>query len=399
MDVTDVSADVEPLLDLVVGTQAGADTLVTGVLDDTVLIEVAEAGVEGGTVRAAVDTEAVILSKGGLVGHALPIVGLEPVGLATVLIRDCKTEGRGRVELAVGADELLASGNGIDLVPEILDHILVGLDVGLLEGHTLVVVVVVEEHRVRGLVVLGGIGDGLIVLDGTGVHAPLGVEVDDGVAAAAFLGGDEDDAGGAASAVEGCRSGVLKDGHRLDVTLGDVGKGCGIGRSVHDDERVCACVHGGDTADLDASGSGSRGAGAASHLEAGDGTDKGVGHVRGLALGDLLGFHDGRRAGEGLAGCRTESDYDGLVEGLGIRGKGHVDGPSALNRDLLGNVTDRREDEGTVGRNADGIITVCVRADTCHRPLQLDGCERNRLAVVGVRHDTRHRDVLAECQS
>ena len=63
MGVADITADLEPLLGLIIGLEAGGDTLVTGVLDDTVLVEVVDAGIITGPAVTTVYIDVVFLTE------------------------------------------------------------------------------------------------------------------------------------------------------------------------------------------------------------------------------------------------------------------------------------------------------------------------------------------------
>ena len=333
--ITHVAAQAQPLLHLVVCLEADRQALVAGVGDDTVVVEVTQAGVEGGLVGAAVHAHVVFLAHGLAIGIVGPAVRLQPVGLTGILVLEGIAQRGGGVQLAVHAHQLLAFRNGIDLVTQVLEHILVGLEVGLLHGHTTIIVVVVVEHGVGSLIVFGRVSDGVVVHDGAGVHTPAGIEVYDGIIVFGAPGGDQDDAGGAAGAVQGGGSGVLEDGDTFNIALGDIGKGSGVGGAVNNHQRIRTGIHGGDTADVDGTGTCTRSTGGASDLQTGHLAHQSVGDVGGLATLQVLRLDDGRGAGKGFPGGGAEGNHDGLVQEIGILFQDDVDDALAVHRDIL----------------------------------------------------------------
>ena len=389
---TDVRADSDPLLHLVVGPDAGGETLVTGVLDDTVLIEITEGGIEVTAVGTAVDGDVVVLTDGVLVSELGPVVRLQIVGLTVELVRTA--EGGVRVQLAVGTDQVLAFRNREHVVTEVVHHIAVracesvrGRGAGREE--------IIVQRGIVSLVELAGLGDNVVVLDAAAVHTHAHVHIDLRVAGTAALGGHEDDAGGATGAVQGGGSRILQDGDALDVTLRDVGQAGRIRSAVDDDERIGRSGQGGNTADVDATAAGTRGAGGTLHLETGHLADQGVGNIGRRALLQFIGFHHGRGAGEGLLRGRTESDDDGFVQQIGVLFHDDVDDTTSFHRNLLADEADVRDGQDGVRRSVDGVSAICTGNDAIAGTVNDHRCSfKGGSREVG--HRTADGDILRE---
>ena len=389
---TDVRADSDPLLHLVVGPDAGGETLVTGVLDDTVLIEITEGGIEVTAVGTAVDGNVVVLTDGVLVSELGPVVRLQIVGLTVELVRTA--EGGVRVQLAVAADQILAFRERIDIVTELVHHVAVracesvrGRGAGREE--------IIVQRGIVSLVELAGLGDDVVVLDAAAVHAHAHVHIDLRVAGTAALGGHEDDAGGATGTVQGGGSRILQDGDALDVTLRDVGQAGRIRSAVDDDERIGRSGQGGDTADVDATAAGTRGAGGTLHLETGHLADQGVGNIGRRALLQFIGFHHGRGAGEGLLRGRTESDDDGFVQQIGVLFHDDVDDTASFHRNLLADEADVRDGQDGVRRSVDGVSAIRTGNDAIAGTVNDHRCSfKGGSRQVG--HRTADGDILRE---
>ena len=330
--ITHVGGELEPRLRLVVRLEAGGKTLVARKFDHAVLVEVVHVGIEGAFVHRSRCTDVVLLTEGGVVGSVAPVVVRQVVGLSVRLVG---TTQRGvRVQLAVGADEQLSVGHGVDVVAQVVEHVLVRLLVCLCRSRPTVGEVAVVLS-VEGLVVEPRVGDGLIVLHRTGVGTPLHVDIDLGDLVLAGLCRDDDDTGGTARTVEGSGSGVLEDGHRLDVLLRDVVQRGAVGRSVDDDKGLGLRVERGDTADLELGVfRPARRAHAAAQLESRRTAHEGIGHVGRHVLRQFFRTEHGCRPGERRLLLCTESDDHHFIELLGVCLQFHTD-ESLTDGDLL----------------------------------------------------------------
>ena len=230
------------------------------------------------------------------------------------------------------------------------------------------------------LVILRGRGDHVVLLQRFRVDAPLGVDRHDGVARLRLFGGDHNHAVGAAGAVQSVRSGVLEDGHRLDVVRVQVVQVAFIGHAIHNPERLLAGVDRTETADADRGGLAeiSRRAGG---LHTGHAADQSRRHVGGLHLGNLIRFYDGSRTGESLFLCRTEGHDDHIVDRLRILLHRDVDPGFSGDRQLLRLKTDKRHHERAVHRSRKRILAGRVGRGPQRGPIYNDGRACNRMSV------------------
>ena len=107
---TDVGTNREPLGHLVFSVEAGVEALEARTLDDTLIVEIAEAAEIVEAVVGTRDAHVVLLAELGVESLVLPVVGRIEIGAVAVAQR-----GVG-IELAIGADEVLTRGHGPDAV-------------------------------------------------------------------------------------------------------------------------------------------------------------------------------------------------------------------------------------------------------------------------------------------
>ena len=389
--VADIGGEADPVLDLILGVQTGGVALVTGVIDDTAVVQVADCAVVVETVRGAAGGDVVLLTDGIVEGLLVPVVRLIvvlAVGIAELGVR---------VDLEVGTDELLAVGNGIDLVAQtavlVVEEDPVSVSVGLGDGVAGVEVLVVP-HLVEGLVVLCGIADHVVLGNQAGVDTVTGVKTHLGFAALTALGGDEDDAVGSTVTVDSGSGSILQDGHRLDIVGVDVGDGALVRGAVHDDKRGGARAHGADTADADGRAAAGRVTAGGDDLHTRGRAGEGTRHLGGQFLGDGLAAHHRCGTREGALGGSTVSDDDGLVQHLAVRLEADIHLRPAADLHALGKITHSRDIERSVGGCVDGVSTVCVRGGTGHGTLDHDRSKRDTLACLRITNRTRHPDIL-----
>ncbi len=280
-------ADFEPFLGLVFGSHASRQTVVVGVFDDTFVAEVAYRTVEVEAFGTAGDREVVFLTETVAVSFLGPVIGSDVVRAVVV------AEGGGRVELAVGADHLLACGEGIELVAgtESGIEVRVGLEVCAHCGNIfLVVEVTVAESLVSHLSVHGGALYGAVTVNLARVATPAGVKGDAGIALLTTLGGDENHTVGTAGTVKSGGGGVLENGHGLDIHSVESGDIAIERHTVNYIKRSGRTVDGTDTADTHfRSGTGL--AVGLKHLYTGNITGKRCNSVGNEASLNLVGFH------------------------------------------------------------------------------------------------------------
>ena len=397
MRVGEVTAHLQPLLGLVVRAQSRRVALVARAVDDTRVVEVTQRCVEVRAVRSARYVDVVLLTeRGRLVDLVEPVVGLEHV-LLSVVGHHATLLGQ-RVELAVGADQVLAFGIGHDVVAQTAGGVrrqqLIGCQVGL---HGVVAVyerVVVVEGLVVVLVVLTCVVHDVVVLQGAGVDTPLAVEGHGGITGLGALGRHHDDTVGTAGTVQGVRGGILQDADRLDVGRVQVVDIAFVGHAVNDPQRRLVGIQRAVTADVDRL-TGTRATRSRVELYTGDLADQGILYVGRLRLDQVVRLDDFGRSGEGLFLGRTECHDDHVVDRLRIFLQRYV------NRGLAGNgnqhvrIAHERHLQGAVCRGRERVAAVhaCGRADM--RAVNQDRRADNRVAFR-VGNCTRDLPVLSD---
>ena len=235
-----------------------------------------------------------------------------------------------------------------------------------------------------------------------GVDMPVGGEADARTSACAFAGCDDDHTVRSARTVDGgCRS-IFQHGHLLDVLRVDHGQGVcacatalvGLGHTVDNDKRIVGVVdrQRGTAADADLTvacrvttieGHGHTGA-CADQKILGRGSDTGF---------DVVGLDDGNRTGGVALLDDTVTDGYDFFQHYGIFGELNVDFRAAFDSDILCVIADIRENEGAVGVDIDGVITVYVSGRAVGRALGKHTCTDEGLTGRGS-HGTCDRDLL-----
>ena len=360
LGVGHVGTDLEPVLGLVVSLQTGGQTLVVGLLGDTVVVQVADGGEVGQAVLSTGDGERVLLTETLAVHLIGPVVGLHHEVAELVALDGV------RVELAVTADGVFASGEGVGLIAQTaggdVEQVVVCTHVSLFsrQGKAVGGDIVVIESFVVLLVVGAGIGEGVVLLESLGVETDLGVEGHHGLADLTLLGGDHDHTVGATGAVQGVGSRILEDGHGLDIARGDVVHVAVVRHTVDDDERILTCVDGGDTTHADGS-VGTRSAAGGDQLDTSHLAGESVRGAGDLRKGKLLIVEHLGGTGKGFLRGLTEGHDDGLGKHLGISLEGDIDDRTSGHGNLQRLETKAGEGKGAIGRDRNTVVTVDIR--------------------------------------
>ena len=176
--VRHVAAYLHPRLHLVVGLQAGGQTLHVRLLRDTFVAQVAQRNIVRTFIAGSVDREVVFLTQASARTQVFPVVRHQQV-VHAVIVDDVAQRSVG-VQLAVLSDEELAFGYIIYHVAQTTvtgrtGNVVVGHDPGLLRGHAHGVGIIVCHGLVVLFVVLAGVGDDVIVLQSARVGTPFGI--------------------------------------------------------------------------------------------------------------------------------------------------------------------------------------------------------------------------------
>ena len=249
---------------------------------------------------------------------------------------------------------------------------------------------------------------GHLVLFGNGRYSYGCIEVQVSLAGFSALGSDDDHTVGGAGAIQGSGGGILQHRDGLNVLGVDAGQdagggvgiagilgiaGAGGGHTVNHIQRIGRGIERACTTDAEGSGR-TRLTGSGAHLQTGHLALQGLLHGRHGLLGQFLGTHHGGRSGIGtLLGC-TIGDYNGLVNEFSARRKFYVQILLALHRNLHGFVSDGGEDKDTVRSDGNGVGAVKLGDNTCSRAAYDNGCTGNRIARLGIRDRSFHRDIL-----
>ena len=165
--------------------------------------------------------------------------------------------------------------------------------------------------------------------------------------------------------------------------------------AVDDPQRIVAGVDGGDTADADLGG-GTRLAGVTGHLDTGHLTGEELVHGSDRRLGEAVVLKGTHRTGVGFAADSTVRNDDRFLKHLGVGLEVHVDDGAAVHGNLDGLETEAADDERTVGRDRNTVITESIRHGIDGRAaLELHGCAGHDISGT-FPHDAGHLHVLCE---
>ena len=183
MRIVHVGAELQPRLGLVVHTCVSCIALHVRVIYDTVILQIAERCVCGNPVGSPGYAGIVLLAERCPVCGLCPVIRLDVEFLA--VIDDSASDGGSRVHLAVDTDELLSVRDIEYLISESAVvcgayHYAVRFRVSVCLAHS-GAEVVVSQCVVLSLVVERRVLYVVVVPYCPGVHAPLGIHIDDGV--------------------------------------------------------------------------------------------------------------------------------------------------------------------------------------------------------------------------
>ena len=181
-----------------------------------------------------------------------PVIWGEGIELAVVI--NTVAQGGIRVQAAVGTDEILSLWNGIDHIAQStlvagFAHGFIGSDMSIESRHALVAYIIIIESLVIGFVILGRVGDAVIIDGGTTVAAPLSLKADGSLLSLTLLGGNHDNTIGTTGTIEGVRCRILQHGDTLYIVRVEVVPAAIVWSTIHDNERRCSSVDGTEATD------------------------------------------------------------------------------------------------------------------------------------------------------
>ena len=221
-----------------------------------------------------------------------------PVVRRIVVVSVAVTRSGIGIELAVETDEVLTIGHAKSALTQSTPDAVIGIAVGCEYIAAKIAIHVASgiERAIERLEVFAGIGDNVVIAQGTRVATPASVKSDLRSTFFTFLGGNHDDTIGAASTIEGCRSGILEHGDALDIAGGDVAHRAVIGETVDHIKRSCGTVDRADAADEHARTYAGLAVGRHG-LHTGHLTGKCIGDIGHKSVLQLVGLNYGSRTG------------------------------------------------------------------------------------------------------
>ena len=207
--------------------------------------------------------------------------------------------------------------------------------------------------------------------------------VGDACCARTLLGRYEDDAVGTTGAVDGCRTGILQYGDRLDVLGGDVAEVTACDAVNHDEWAVGGCQRT-CTTHLDFSGGIRVGFGSCCNVKTCHLAGNQRHRVAGCTLVEVLLRDLNHRARDLLLGHRTVAHYDYFVQLGNVFAQ--CNGHTVLGRNFLGVETDVADHKGAalVALQLEVTVEVCHCSVGCS--FHQDTCANDGLACVVNNH-------------
>ena len=301
MGKVDVRAHLQPVLGLVICLNTGSISLEIRIIYDTLVLQIAQGSIVGHLVATARNTHVVFLTKRMAESLIHPVVRGKGIELAVVI--DTVAQGGIRVQAAVGTHKILSLRNGIDHIAQsalvaCLAHGFVGSHMRIESRHALVAYIIIIESLVIGFVILGRVGDAVVIDGGTTVAAPLSLKADGSLLCLTLLGGNHDDTIGTTGTIEGVGCRILQHGDTLHIVRVEVVPSAIVWSTIHDNERRCSGVDGTEATDGKRRGGCWR-TGCIGHLHTGYLALQSAEHIGKLLFLQEVAFYNARRTCEG----------------------------------------------------------------------------------------------------
>ena len=360
--VREVTTNLQPLLGLIVSAQTSRQTLHVRTVNDTRVVQVTHRSVEVGAIRSSSNIYVVLLAERCILVDLIePVVGLHPI-LLTIVGHLATLRSLG-VDLTVRTDQVLTLGVRHHVVAQttlvVREHVArspsISLSLRLAQSQRLVV----HHGSVIHLIVLASRVRYVIRLQGLRVDTPLAIERHNSVTNLSLLGRDHDHTVCTTSTIEGVRSCILQDRHRLDIGRVQVVDVTLIGHTVHYIQGRGTGIHRTNTANGQRL-TGTETTRSRRKLHTGYLTNEGVRYVRRLRLGDVVRLNHLCRTGEGLFLGRTEGNHDYIVDRLRVLVQRNCNVRLTGNLNGLRLITNERDLQRTIGRSRNGKATIGV---------------------------------------
>ena len=245
MRKVDIGTHLEPVLGLVICLDACGISLEIRVIDDTLVLQIAQGSIVSHLVAAARHAHVVFLAQGMAESLILPVVRHQGIKLSVVI--HTIAQGGVRVQSSIGTDEVFPIRHGIDkiaqatLVARGADGI-VGIDMGIVSRQAPIAYIIIIKSLVISFIVLSRTRDAIIVDIATAIGTPLGIEGDRSLLRLALLGGDHDDSVGTTSTIECVAGSILQHGDALHIIRVEVVPSALVRCTIHDDKRRSAGI-------------------------------------------------------------------------------------------------------------------------------------------------------------
>ena len=301
MGKVDVRAHLQPVLGLVISLNTGCISLEIRIIYDTLVLQIAQRSIVGHLVATTGNTHVVFLAQRIAESLIHPVVRGKGIELAVVI--NTVAQGGIRVQAAVGSDKILSLRNGIDHIAQSaliagLAHGFVGSNMRIESRHTLIAYIIIIESLVIGFIILGRIGDAVVIDGGTTVAAPLSLKADGSLLCLTLLRGNHDDAIGTTGTIEGVGCRILQHGDTLHIVRVEVVPSAIVWSTIHDNEWRCSGIDGTEATDGKRRGGGWR-TGCIGHLHTGYLTLQSAEHIGKLLFLQEVAFYNARRTREG----------------------------------------------------------------------------------------------------
>ena len=252
MGKVDVRAHLQPVLSLVISLNTGSISLEIRVIYDTLVLQIAQGSIVGHLVATTGNTHVVFLAQRIAESLIHPVVRGKGIEFSVVI--NTITQGGIRVQAAVGSNEILSLRNGIDHIAQsalvaCLAHGFVGSNMRIESRHALIAYIIIIESLVIGFIILGRVGDAVVVDGCTTVAAPLSLEADGSLLCLTLLGGNHDYTIGTTGTIEGVGCCILQHCDTLHIVRVEVIPSAIVRSTIHDNERRCSGVDGTEATD------------------------------------------------------------------------------------------------------------------------------------------------------
>ena len=301
MGKVDIRSYLQPVLSLVISLDTGSIALEIRVIYNTLVLQITQRSIISHLIATTRNTHVVFLAQRIAESLIHPVIRCECIKLAVII--DTIAQGGIRFQAAIGTDKILSLRNGIDHIAQsalvaCLAHGFIGSDMSIESRHALVAYIIIIESLVIGFVILGRVGDAVVIYGSTTVAAPFCLEGNSSLLSLTLLGGNHDDTIGTTGTIEGVGCRILQHGDTLHIVRVEVVPSAIVWSTIHDNERRCSGVDGTEATDGKRRGGCWR-TGCIGHLHTGYLALQSAEHIGKLLFLQQVAFYNARRTCEG----------------------------------------------------------------------------------------------------